>query len=429
MSLMASKLLKNPAATDKRKVLMGMFEVKKKILSDEMYEKSVAQTVCYMCSALAFSRWGMLRNFSPLVALLITPTSLYRLTLSKPDNLATGLYLSVENTTNPVMMEWVLSEYITHYAQEYTQVIPANIISPESVQPFDWAPLNFDGSRWVPITTKYNLGFLFRTTSDEVMRLIQSYHLETSISQLPSGMPLVVKYVGILLESDYDIGISSIQRILASGQSAVVHPYIDIVGTVTQPLIVMKDAGEPLSKLLHTPCFRARWAQSPALRSAFLQQVGISALNLVANVNLCHNDIRPPNIAVSCDSFCLIDFDMCRNKVSSSVNSAFVPGLRSLQNLGRAQMMCFSVAQIVLTVFLLSSHTTFTLEQVTEAVSIWKKTRVNSKVDNEFEDWVQGRGGSLLEFVTAVRGSVAWPSSLAADSKGYCQDVLESLLR
>jgi hypothetical protein len=132
-----------------------------------------------MVSALAqaFSRWGMLRNFDPLVALLLSPTSLYRLTLSKPQDEAMGLHLKIQNTTDLLMMERVLSDYLKSYVHEQRQLIPASIISPDYVNPFDWAPLNFDGSKWTAIAKEYNLGFLFRTTSDEMMRLCLRHQL------------------------------------------------------------------------------------------------------------------------------------------------------------------------------------------------------------------------------------------------------------
>ena len=83
----------------------------------------------------------------------------------------------------------------------------------------------------------------------------------------------------------------------------------------------MKDLGEPLSDHMHTPKFRTRWGQSKDLRRAFYTQVSMSALNLIDKLTLCHNDIRPPNIAMVGDSFCLIDFDMCRKHVRFSLCS------------------------------------------------------------------------------------------------------------
>jgi len=341
-----------------------------------------------------------------------------------------GLHLKIEYATDLLTMEWVLSEYIKGYVHEQRQLIPANIICPDSVNPFDWAPLNFDGSKWTAFSKQYNFGFLFRTTSDELMRVCKRHKI-ASLGQplefLP-GMPLVIKHTSILLEPNYKIGIATIQIILLMQGLDIVHPYIAVIGTISTPLIVMKDMGEPLSDLMQNLSFRRSWAQSTVLRRAFLTQVGISALNLVDNVQVCHNDIRPPNIAVLGDNFCLVDFDMCRNCVPTAVVSAFVPTLPETPG-DSAQMMCFSVAQIVLCVFMLNSPTVFSVGDVTEALSIWRESRdSSSKIDGEFEGWVQSKGGALLEFVSALRGSAAWPPGVMVDCKGYSAAVLESAL-
>jgi hypothetical protein len=78
-------------------------------------------------------------------------------------------------------------------------------------------------------------------------------------------------------------------------------------------------------------------------------------------------------------------------------------------------MMCFSVAQIILSVFMLMSPIIFSVAEVTvtQAASVWDVRRdSNSKVDKEFEDWVQSKGGILLEFVNALRSAI-WPPAMA----------------
>ena len=278
-------------------------------------------------------------------------------------------------------------------------------------------------------------------------------------------MPLVVKHTNILLDGDYEMGITNILSILRYESQGynflgefvfflgwaiialkalfegkqprklapvnslhIVHPYISILGLFNNPIILMKDMGEPLSYLMEKQHFRQRWSHSAVLRRAFLIQIGFSALNLVDKLLLCHNDIRPPNIAVSGESFSLIDFDLSRLNVREGAVSAFVPLLPGMPDFP-GKSMCFSVAQIILSVFMLSSPTAFSLSDVTRAVSVWQVSRdKSSNVDCEFEAWVQGRGGVLLEFVEDVRGSAAWPPELWADSKGFCTAVLECLL-
>jgi serine/threonine protein kinase len=221
-----------------------------------------------------------------------------------------------------------------------------------------------------------------------------------------------------------------------------VHPYITIVGSFVRPFIVMRYMGESLSDLMQLLSFRQRWAKSTALRNAFFIQVGMSALNLIENMQFCHHDIRPSNIVFSGDSFCLIDFDKSRPYMPKhNVVSAFVPStiLISLEY-DKQQMMCFSVAQIILTVFMLSSPTVFSMAEVTQAVSVWDLNRdSSSKVDREFEGWVQSNGGALLEFVTAMRGAnlfmrgpesgaEEWPPALRANCLRFCTNVLDYML-
>ena len=189
----------------------------------------------------------------------------------------------------------------------------------------------------------------------------------------------------------------------------------------------MEEAGDPLSDVLQSPQFRLRWSQSRKLRRAFFSQVGLSALNLLSNVGLCHNDIRPPNIALRGDSFCLLDFDSSRMKAAPNEESAFSPLLpEGMRKLPRS--MCFSVAQIVLTVFMLSAPKMFGIGDVTAAVSIWKLERDASEIDVEFERWVRVKGGLLLDVVLAFRGAAPWPPALDIDHKKYLTDVLSDLL-
>jgi hypothetical protein len=176
--------------------------------------------------------------------------------------------------------------------------------------------------------------------------------------------------------------------------------------------------------------FRQRWVESQTLRRAFFSQVGLSALNLVDELRLCHNDIRPPNIAFDGENFCLVDFDFSRTRAAPNKESAFTPLLPS--RLGRlskhGQSMCFIVAQIVLMVFMLGGPKFFGIGEVAAAVSIWKGERNDSEIDKEFERWVQDRGSLLLDFILAMRGVAPWPPALATGYKKYFTDLLSALL-
>jgi tRNA A-37 threonylcarbamoyl transferase component Bud32 len=75
-------------------------------------------------------------------------------------------------------------------------------------------------------------------------------------------------------------------------------------------LLAMHNVGETLSVLSERPSFKFRWHCSAVLRKAFFLDVGVCALSLVDCVDLCHDDIWPPNIAFQNGRFCLIDFDL-----------------------------------------------------------------------------------------------------------------------
>ena len=194
----------------------------------------------------------------------------------------------------------------------------------------------------------------------------------------------------------------------------VKHPYLGYLNLdAKHTIFVMRDVGETVLDLLSGPDagsrFRARWRGSAGLRSAFLQDVAHTALNLADRTGHCHNDIRPPNIAFSAHDgrFCLIDFDLVEESILPLKPSAFSPPLmpETLWGHMRERMMLYSVAQVAVSVFYLDSA--FTLQDVSAAVRIWPAERGEApgigEVEAEFERWVWGKGRSVQAFVSAVR--------------------------
>jgi serine/threonine protein kinase len=380
-----------------------------------------------------------MRKGGSLVALLVASNCVYRFTLSKPNNSAFGFIKTIEKAEDVATMEWVLSNYLDDYIRDFHDDSLRSMNSKtELVDPFDWAPLNFGNSNWIPVSHAYNFGFLFKTTNDEVIRVQRQYKelgwFFGELTPLSPGAKVVVKYTSAIFDVDFDSGVDSIQSILrfaAVTKSKPKHPYLAVLQHDLSTLIVMQDSGTPLSDLMQSPQFRQRWAESQTLRRAFFSQVGLSALNLVDGLGLCHNDIRPPNIAFDGDSFCLIDFDFSRTRTATNEESAFTPLLPSrwemLSN-KEPKSMCFTVAQIVLTVFMLDGPKVFGIGEVTAAVSIWRGERDASEIDAEFERWVRVRGGLLLDFILAMRDVAPWPPALATDYKKYFTDVLSDML-
>jgi serine/threonine protein kinase len=467
---MANRLpLNTPGKVVDNTFLLRMLELKNEISSQD-FDEIARQTICCMVSVLAYSRWGVLRKGEPLVALLVASNCVYRFTLTRPENKAIGFMKTIDKAKDVATMEWMLSDYIEGYIRDFHDASSLSLNSKtQFVNPFDWTPLNFGSSDWIPVSQAYNFGFLFKTTSDEVIRVQRQYRLALMQGALSSGVKVVVKYVSAVLDFDIRSGIDAILSMLrmeaavykiavsnaperrskpdsaptyataatppfVNNLLGVKHPYMAILQDVRKSLIVMKDAGAPLTEVMQSPQFRQRWAQSRNLRRAFFSEVGLSALNFVDQLGLCHNDIRPPNIAVRGDSFCLLDFDFARSETVPNEESAFAPLLPlSLEDIdglqtSLADLMCFSVAQIVLTVFMLSGPKVFGMDEVTSAVSIWKGERDASEIDMDFERWVRVKGGHLLDFILAFRGAAPWPKALEIDYKKYFTDVLSDML-
>jgi hypothetical protein len=61
--------------------------------------------------------------------------------------------------------------------------------------------------------------------------------------------------------------------------------------------------------------------------------------------------------------------------------------------------MCFTTAQMVMTVFVLGGPKVFGIVDMDTATSIWNVERDASEIDAEFECWVRVSGSLLLDFI------------------------------
>ena len=156
------------SGTQKLKILLGLME-RKKIISESECLKMVGQVVCYMVSALAFSRLGIWRNKDPLVALLVASNVVYRIQL-KRSRAEFGWAMQVQRTTNTRTMEWLVSEYVDSFISDHRKLVTSRMVRTSLVHPLDWIPLNVPRSKWKRFSNVHNLGFLFNTTSTELLR-------------------------------------------------------------------------------------------------------------------------------------------------------------------------------------------------------------------------------------------------------------------
>jgi hypothetical protein len=111
----------SPGEVVENTFLLGMLELKNVITSDN-FDEYAQQIICYMASALAYSRWGVMRKGGQLVALLVASNCVYRFTLSKPNNSAFGFIKTIEKAEDVATMEWVLSNYLDDYIRDYHDV-------------------------------------------------------------------------------------------------------------------------------------------------------------------------------------------------------------------------------------------------------------------------------------------------------------------
>ena len=152
-------------------------------------------------------------------------------------------------------------------------------------------------------------------------------------------------------ESSRDIAGSSL---FPTNFLGIKHAYIGFLLVASfHPLIVMRDVGLSLAVYVGNSAFKTRWIENLHLRQNFFFDVGHSALILIEKLQLCHNDIRLPNIALKENSFCLLDFDLCStNLPASSTESPLVCQVpMSLKDTDKYQKMMFTVGQIALVVF------------------------------------------------------------------------------
>ena len=90
---------------------------------------------------------------------------------------------------------WLLSDDFKRYTSERQISSHTSDSETQVVVPFDLAPLNLGNSEWNQLSTEYNFGFLFKTSSDEVIRVMEYYQLTWDIGALEPGVNVIVQHV------------------------------------------------------------------------------------------------------------------------------------------------------------------------------------------------------------------------------------------
>ena len=397
-------------------VVLSFLELKRHMDEKALIEQALLQAICYLVCPLAYCRWGRLRMKESLKTLVVTPTCVYRLTFSKPATHPFGLNMKIEETKDLIMMEWILSEHVGCFIHECKTGVAQNAISSQDVDFVHWTPFNlsFGDIQRVTLNREPNLGFVFKTKGEFVVMHNRTRASRASTCQgVEPDMPIYVKYNSALLDVNHQDAVLYIRMLLsaedkhnftASDAFPVKHPYVgilsmDIPTDMGHPLLITNDISKSLAELLSYDSLRMKWKVA-AMRKAFFSVVGISALNLVYLVGLCHNDIRPTDILAKDDSFCLIDFGMSRSFfVNQKRSVVFLYQIISSGWVDTGEMMVFTVAQIAVTVFILSANKKYTVDGRRSAVlrmsaksSIWNTERNSSHIDVAFPKWALSKG-------------------------------------
>jgi hypothetical protein len=328
-----------------------------------------------------------------------------------------------------------------------------------TTDPLDWSHVNFEFEAEIEdkfsLTAQPSLGFLFRAR----VKTVRAFERECSkvmyCSELPSEEEVVLlKHSTAILDFGFERSVNNVKRIIEStitdraleaaaaeleakdkalllgksfaGRSgaqappesidpvdprreAVViskkacgikHPYIGILTLkslevqLVNHVTVMAYMGPSLSQ---SKVFMSDWLKNPGKRMALFEDVGQSALNLVEKLEFCHNDIRPTNITVLENRFCLIDYDNCRDVTAPLFDKS--PLLNGINKASDQAMMLLSVAQIAMVSFGLE-----TSEKL--ASSAWDVWLVGDDKKTEcFDSWVAetGLGGVFTRTRPAQR--------------------------
>ena len=85
-------------------------------------EIDVRQLACYVLALPAYFLWGILKRTGPIVALLIYPGLLLRLTFRKPTDIVAhpvGIQLTIDGTDNSQTAVWALKDFLSKGVELY----------------------------------------------------------------------------------------------------------------------------------------------------------------------------------------------------------------------------------------------------------------------------------------------------------------------
>ena len=390
-------------------LLLGLIETKgfEGNFEDQDTQAALKQTICYSVLPLAYSLWGALKEkrICEISSLLILPTCLYRLRLNFTKSKEhIGLNVRIEGATDVNTMCTVLDNYVDRCKEFYRELEVGSVQVSRTIAPLDWSPINFYFETGVEEkfykSKQHSLGFLFRAKVQTVKDFLRTCTQVVLCSDFPPDDEVVLlKCHSAILDLGFKWSAANVRKLIdhtvlknryreiaenereiaelrdklrqlttevfadppgqhrTSGDIVgmkdscnIKHPYIGMMKfgaySSINTILVMVDSGPTLASEMMNPEFISRWKSNQDLRQAFFDDVGQSALNLVTELALCHNDIRAPNITVNKGRFCVIDYDNCSEMPPFGKS----PVLKALRRTDVKRMM-LSVMQIGLVAY------------------------------------------------------------------------------
>ncbi len=414
--------------------LLAFGEAKKEAsnMSTQISARDIQQLAGYMFSVFAYSQWGgkITRDDEPISTLLIYPTKIVRLSIWKSKEFTFGFHHRIEVTEDPLMMGWAIESFVRKYKADFERV--KNLKLDFDVDPFAWTCINFKFGTQLRVSSATNLGFLFRSNSEILGRLIKNSRgtriilaEDVDLAKIPQTEELIVKYLSALLvapPSEYFAPIEKLTlHVKARNKLAIKIPYVALLKIYKKHLlVVMRDMGPSLAHVMHQEAFQEAW-KSQAMRQNFYKDVGQSALNLVEDLGHCHNDIRSPNIAVKDGSFCLIDFDLAREYVPHGGTARVLN--RYMRKSDDSALMMYTTAQIALVVFELEMQPT--PSELSTVTKYWMaKSKESGSNFKKFGKWLHSKG----QLVRDIFSEFVLPQKEFLPSVDYFNRALQATL-
>ena len=426
-------------------------------LRGEPEEDDVKKLACYVLTLPAYFLWGILKRTDPIVALLIYPDFLLRMTFRKPADIEAdpfGIQLTIEGTDDSRTMVSVLKQFLGKCVELYhdpeLRAMEVDLAAGKRilVHPSSWSSINVNLEDGLEQYRKsFNLGFLFRTNEDNLRRFLNSTtcrnHNILDKFRIPKGKMMIVKCLVAILDFDHDRAYSKVDMILFRSQMhpGIKTPYLFCCQVSDHQLIIMEDMGLSLSQWqrFKTTELKGIWSVQ-SNRKAFYEDVVLTLLTLIDRFSVSHNDIKMANIALGQNNrFCVLDFDMSDQGIRQhgffgSTMSKLLSSMKSgkVYAYERLTAFAFTILQLSSVIFeldcLVSNVDTGVLEEEVRKKMHKREFGLFPLCETkEFRSWLLSKQDGLQDMLDSAG---QWNCSFASGDEmlGYFQHIMISRL-